>query len=547
MRINQPVTNVETRLPESAFIYSRTDLKGQIVELNDAFAEISAYTKEEMLGQPHNIVRHPDMPPEAFEDMWRDLKSGLPWRGLVKNRRKDGGFYWVIANASPVREDGRLVGYQSVRGRPSCEEVAAAESVYRRIRQGDRSIQILHGNVVPAPSLRTAFSAWMKDVRQQNLLIGLSMMALALFLIAHAFLPTLLPTALLHTLGGVGLLLSAWFLFIFRGLLKNDLKETNAYLENILTSGNLRARFLLNRSDSIGSIARRISRMVSWIQSTLQGIEDIALAVKNSADAVGQSVVTLNESAHAQSDATASAAAGIEELTVSIGEVANNAEKTRDAAQAAAEASENGVRLADQASATILELAETVNHSAAQVERLGEHSKEISRITDAIREIAEQTNLLALNAAIEAARAGEQGRGFAVVADEVRKLAERSAQATEEISQMISAVQTETSKAVSGMRSGATQMGNSVQYVENAKDALREINTQMGQMLEMVSDISNSTNEQQNAMTQMAQNVEQVAQMTDQNLAQANETSRTADALRALTDRMRKSVGQFTV
>ena len=105
MKINQPVTNVETLLPEGEFIYSSTDLKGVIVEANEAFVRISNFTRDEMIGQSHNMVRHPDMPPEAFADLWRDLKAGRPWRGIVKNRRKDGGFYWVVANVSPVREN----------------------------------------------------------------------------------------------------------------------------------------------------------------------------------------------------------------------------------------------------------------------------------------------------------------------------------------------------------------------------------------------------------------------------------------------------------
>jgi|GEM_PF-5662489 PAS domain S-box len=124
MKINLPVNDVETILPEGEFIYSRTDLKGVIVEANEAFARISGFTPEEMVGQSHNLVRHPDIPPEAFADLWRDIKEGRPWRGIVKNRRKDGGFYWVVANVSPVREDGRIVGYQSVRGRPTREEIA---------------------------------------------------------------------------------------------------------------------------------------------------------------------------------------------------------------------------------------------------------------------------------------------------------------------------------------------------------------------------------------------------------------------------------------
>jgi aerotaxis receptor len=150
MRNNQPVTNVETLLPEGQFIYSRTDLKGTITEANEAFAKISGYRREDMLGQPHNMVRHPDMPTEAFEDMWRDLKQGRPWRGIVKNRRQDGGFYWVVANASPVRERGQIIGYQSVRTCPSREEIKATEAVYQRLKRGDKSIRIFHGRAVPA-------------------------------------------------------------------------------------------------------------------------------------------------------------------------------------------------------------------------------------------------------------------------------------------------------------------------------------------------------------------------------------------------------------
>ena len=145
MRKNLPVTNVETLLPDDEFIYSRTDLKGVIVEANEAFAKISGFEREDMIGKPHNIVRHPDMPEAAYADLWADLKAGRPWRGIVKNRRKDGGYYWVEANVSPVREGSRVVGFQSVRSRPAREEVAAAENAYRRINDGDSRLVIRHG------------------------------------------------------------------------------------------------------------------------------------------------------------------------------------------------------------------------------------------------------------------------------------------------------------------------------------------------------------------------------------------------------------------
>ena len=148
MRKNLPVSNLETVLPDNEFIYSRTDSKGVIVEANEAFAKVSGFTREEMIGQPHNLVRHPDMPEEAFADLWRDLKAGRPWCGIVKNRRKDGGFYWVVANVSPVREGGQIVGYQSVRSRPSRTEIATADAAYKQSREGDKSTRVEHGRVV---------------------------------------------------------------------------------------------------------------------------------------------------------------------------------------------------------------------------------------------------------------------------------------------------------------------------------------------------------------------------------------------------------------
>ncbi|MCL2020788.1 MAG: methyl-accepting chemotaxis protein [Betaproteobacteria bacterium] len=547
MRLNQPVTDIETLLPEGEFIYSRTDLQGQIVEANDAFVKISAYSVDEMVGQPHNLVRHPDMPPEAFEDMWRDLKAGLPWRGMVKNRRKDGGFYWVVANSSPVRENGQIVGYQSVRRRPSREEITATEVAYKRLRQGDKSLRILHGQVVPARSLRSVILSWMANDSLQTGSIGLAMLILGSLLIAYTLVPTLLPPALLHVMGGAGIVMGLWFLLFFRARLMGDLKKTDDFLANILGSGNLRARVPMQRDDTVGNIARQSGQVATWIQSTLQGIEVVVLAVKNSAAEVAQSVVALDKSAQAQSDATSAATAGIEQNTISINEVAASAERTKEVADEATKMSEKGSLLAGQASVTILQLAGTVKDSAAQVERLGEHSREISRITGVIRGIAEQTNLLALNAAIEAARAGEHGRGFAVVADEVRKLADSSVKAAEEVSQMIGAIQDETDKAVSGMRAGAEQVENGVKYVEDAKDILQEINRQIAHMSTTVSDIFSSTSNQQNVMRQMAENIEQVARMTDQNLAQASDTRRTANNLHAQIGWMQKSVAQFVV
>ena len=125
MRNNQPITHVEVPLKDDTLIVSKTDLKGRITYINRDFLQISGFSEQELIGEPHNIVRHPDMPVEAFEDMWRDLQDGRPWTGMVKNRCKNGDFYWVLATATPTRDtSGNIDGYMSVRRKATAEQIA---------------------------------------------------------------------------------------------------------------------------------------------------------------------------------------------------------------------------------------------------------------------------------------------------------------------------------------------------------------------------------------------------------------------------------------
>lgn len=145
MKINLPVTNNELLLSVDDSIVTRTDAKGIVTEANDDFCRISGFAREELIGKNHNLVRHPDMPPEAFADLWQTLEAGLPWSGLVKNRRKNGDFYWVKAHVAPVMANGRVDGYISSRTMPSREEVAATAPVYADLKAGNKRYFIRRG------------------------------------------------------------------------------------------------------------------------------------------------------------------------------------------------------------------------------------------------------------------------------------------------------------------------------------------------------------------------------------------------------------------
>src|SRR6478672_7185052 len=182
MRMNTPVTNIEQHLKDGHSIVSKTDLQGNIQYVNPYFIEVSGFSRDELIGAPQNIVRHPDMPREAFADLWATIKAGMPWTGLVKNRCKNGDHYWVLANVTPVIENGKAVGYMSVRTRPSRAQVSAAEEFYRRLKDGNaKGMTVRRGKAA-----RTGLAGRIAGLRDMRLgtQIGVSMAFLCLTLIA---------------------------------------------------------------------------------------------------------------------------------------------------------------------------------------------------------------------------------------------------------------------------------------------------------------------------------------------------------------------------
>ena len=148
MRTNLPVTNVEYPITDETLIVSKTDLKGKLTYFNDQFVAASGFTEQELMGQPHNIIRHPDMPPEAFANLWDTFKAGKPWAGAVKNRRKNGDFYWVLASATPIWEGGQVTGYMSIRTKLPADQREEAEHVYALFRANKAQAYTLEAGMI---------------------------------------------------------------------------------------------------------------------------------------------------------------------------------------------------------------------------------------------------------------------------------------------------------------------------------------------------------------------------------------------------------------
>jgi len=313
-----------------------------------------------------------------------------------------------------------------------------------------------------------------------------------------------------------------------------------------IADGDLTVQLTVAPGDNaslLASIMHMQSNLRNTITQSRQAAEEVADAARNLA-ANSQQV---SNSSSQQSQAAASMAASVEQITVSLGHVADSATTARGLAEETGRLSTEGKGLVQDTVGEINKIAESVTRSSGVIETLGEQSNQISSIVNVIKEIADQTNLLALNAAIEAARAGEQGRGFAVVADEVRKLAERTTSSTQEIATMIDAIQHGTQSAVHEMEDGRQQVDEGVQMAAKTGESMDRIQAGTQQVLGAVEDISSALSEQTSASAQIARDVETIAQMTEENSAAVNAVSQSANQLEHLAGDLKRSVDQFRV
>jgi methyl-accepting chemotaxis protein len=325
----------------------------------------------------------------------------------------------------------------------------------------------------------------------------------------------------------------------------SPVREMQAALNDAQRDSDLTRRVTVAGSDEVADMAHAFNGLMESLQGTLlrvrEGAEQVASAATQMVAASGH----ITDSSRVQSESAASTAAAVEQVTVSINQVAENSRETRGVSEQACKLSSEGEQSARAAADQMLDTAESVGHSMQLIEQLSQRSLDISGIVKVIRDIAEQTNLLALNAAIEAARAGEQGRGFAVVADEVRKLAERTASSTSEISSMIEAIQSEVARAVDNLKENNEQVGRGKSLAEQVAATLARINEGARITMERINDISSAAAEQGTASNDIARNVEKIAQMTEETSLSVSQASVSAQALQSLASKLHGEVAQF--
>jgi len=540
MRNNQPVTGREYPFPQGKTVISYTNLKGQIIRANDDFVELSGFTKEELMGQPHNIVRHPDMPPEAYRDLWDTLKKGRPWSGLVKNRRKDGDHYWVRAYASPLADGS---GYVSVRVAASHQETSAAENLYARMRS-DNSIRLDEGQVVSGNVFAKLMRLFRFGIATKLWLMSCSgVVALMLVIVAGWYDLGISTVVAIGSLGSIALLMQTW-LTIHK--IKHGLLESRQAAESI-AAGDLTQPLPPPTKDELGDLNAALSVMRNNLHELIASVREGITSLNQSSNDVSTSAHRSLKVTQMQSEAASGMAAAMEELSVSIDQVSEHASDAHRVSQTSSEQAVEGGRIIHSAATEMEHIATAVNNVGGKIRGLEEYSAEISGIVNVIREIADQTNLLALNAAIEAARAGEQGRGFAVVADEVRKLAERTAISTKEISAMITKIQDGTKQAVNEMEIGVKRVSDGVELARQAGNSVSSISDAAQHAARAVDDITHSIKEQSLAARDIAQRIEKIAQGTEENNAASSKTANSAKQMAELSKNLDELASRFRI
>ncbi|TYK67322.1 methyl-accepting chemotaxis protein [Colwellia echini] len=503
---NVSIVDKEVTFNQGEELVTTTDLRGVITYVNDTFCKVSGYAREEIIGQHHNMVRHPDMPKAAFKDLWEKNKAGQNWRGAVKNRCKDGRYYWVDAFVSPIFEQGKMSGYQSVRVNLAPKAKEMAISAYQKLNE-DKKIE-----------------GWYSSLNNRHILF-------ALFSIA--------------TLMAV-MNLSSWLMFLLPFipfiLYFDELITTPAYFEQLKSDYDSASRWIFSGTKPHSIADFHIKVQQGKVRTILGRVVDSANIMEASVTHLNNAAGNAKAGVEKQSNELHQVSTAVEEMVATISEVSQNTINTSDKVHQAHGDCEKANQAMTKTMQQVSSLADDVAESSRSANELAEEAEKIGTIMQEIQGIADQTNLLALNAAIEAARAGEQGRGFSVVADEVRALSSRTHGATEQIHKSINEIQSTLRHWSKTMEEGKKSAENCVADTQSTQDVVTELYNAISDIADLTMQISTAAEEQSVVSSEISQNIVNISDASNDNLNQAATVESEANAIKVRTTNL-KSLG----